>query len=66
MKIFDMNNLWVIRMIDENFSFFFIGFDKTEAIEKANSYIKDTSLTGKYKVEQADENTAVDCDYIVC
>ena len=34
MKIFDMNNLWVIRMIDENFSFFVIGFDKTEAIEK--------------------------------
>lgn len=66
MKIFDMNNLWVIRMIDENFSFFVIGFDKTEVIEKANSYIEDTSLTGKYKVEQADENTAVDCDYIVC
>ena len=49
MKIFDMNNLWVIRMIDENFSFFVIGFDKTEAIEKANSYIEDTSLMGRYK-----------------
>ena len=36
MKIFDMNNLWVIRMIDENFSFFVIGFDKTEAIEKTS------------------------------
>ena len=53
MKMFDMNNLWVIRMIDENFSFFVIGFE-------------DTSLMGRYKVEHADENTTVDCDYIVC
>ena len=66
MKIFDMNNLWVIRIIDENFSIFVIGFDKTEAIEKANSYIEGTSLMGRYKVEHADENTTVDCDYIVC
>lgn len=66
MKIFDMNNLWVIRMIDENFSFFVIGFNIMEAIEKANSYIEDTSLKGIYKVEHVNENTTVDCDYIVC
>lgn len=66
MKVTDLENLWVARNAEANFTMLICALDEQEAIEAAEQYRCDTNMSGNFQAEEfKDEATRFDCDYVV-
>lgn len=66
MTILDLQNLWVGYNDKEDFRILICAGCKKEAKALAESYRKDSKLSGSFDIyEFTDVNTKFDCDYVI-
>lgn len=65
MTINKMNNIWLAKNIEANFSVFVLANDENEAFVIANEYFNDSGMSGEISISTIDSDTQSDCDYII-
>lgn len=68
MKITDMTNLWIAKNVKEDFAIAVVAFDKEEAMDTARGYFSESgmnSMPSNIEITEFNNETNIDCDYVI-